>query len=546
VSRRLAAAALFVFTWICYLPGNMGCSDSMWSIPTAVSLVDDRDPDLDEHLPILRARGFVFTQRVNGHFFTIYPLGASIIAAPAVVVLRPLAAGVRRYAPALWTRLEAIQVARGCPPVASEPIITLHSWTEHLVASTIVAATVVVVFFIAAREVSLGWAVVVALLFAFGTSAWSTASRSLWQHGPSMFLLALALWIQLRGGRLIWVGLLLAFAYVVRPTNAIPLAAAAGWIALSRPRELPAFLLGVVIVLGLFVWSNIRFYGAWLPPYYTPGFYSKNAFIADALAGDLISPGRGLLIFSPIFLLSPVGLIMRIVSRRVTVLDLSLAGCIVVHWIAIAVTNGNWWGGDSYGPRFFADLLPYLTYFLLPVFAWLASARGIKFRIVMAGVSVLGALSVAIHAQGVLNSATVAWNAYPTSISIDPVRVWDWHHPQFLAGITFTPAPVPPVDLNILTCDAPPGVPGTPFVVENNRGTVMLRWEPAPGPVVVYIMDVGNRPGLSDNPPREARDVLHPSVTAWRVPPGTYYVRVRGRNRCGDGPESVETAVTVR
>jgi hypothetical protein len=59
-------------------------------------------------------------------------------------------------------------------------------------------------------------------------------------------------------------------------------------------------------------------------------------------------------------------------------------------------------------------------------------------------------------------------------------------------------------------------------------------------------MDVGNRPGLSDNPPREARDVLRPSVTAWRVPPGTYYVRVRGRNRCGDGPESAETAVTVR
>ncbi len=545
MSRPLVAAALFLFAWICYLPGNMGCSDSMWSIPTAVSLVDDHDADLDEHLPILRARGFVFTQQVNGHFYTIYPWGTSIMAAPAVVVLRPLAAGVRRYTPSLWTRLEAIQAARGCPPVASEPIISLHSWTEHLVASTIVAATAVIVFFIAAREVPLGGAAAVSLLFAFGTSAWSTASRSLWQHGPSMFLLALALLIQLRGGRLIWVGLLLAFAYVVRPTNAIPLAAAAGWVLLSRPRELPAFLLGVAVVLGLFAWSNVRVYGVWLPPYYRPGFYSRNAFIAEALAGDLMSPGRGLFIFSPIFLLSPVGFIMRIVSRRLTLLDLSLAGCVAVHWIAIAATNGNWWGGDSYGPRFFTDLLPYLTYFLLPVFGWMASARGVKFGIAAAGVSVLGGLSVAIHAQGALNGATAEWNAYPTSISFDPARLWDWHRPQFLAGITFTPAPVPPVDLNILACNAPPGVPGMPFVVENNRGTVVLRWDPAPGPVAVYVMDVGTRPGLSDEPPREARDVLRPSVTARRVPPGTYYVRVRARNRCGDGPSSPELAVTV-
>jgi hypothetical protein len=47
-------------------------------------------------------------------------------------------------------------------------------------------------------------------------------------------------------------------------------------------------------------------------------------------------------------------------------------------------------------------------------------------------------------------------------------------------------------------------------------------------------------------PARESRDVLQPSVIAQRVPPGTYYVRVRGRNRCGDGPPSPEVAVTVR
>ena len=546
MTKGLAAAALFAIAWIAYLPGNMGCADSMWSIPTAVSLLDQHNPDLDEHLPILRARGFVFTQRIGGHYFTIYPLGTSIIAAPGVVVLRPLAAAIRRAAPSLWTWLDRVQRERGCPPLDDEPVIALHSWTEHLIASAIVAATVVVMFFVAAEQTSTATAIVVALLFAFGTSAWSTASRSLWQHGPSMFLLAVALLIQVRGGPLFWVGLLLAADYTVRPTNIIPLAVMGGWALLSAPRKLPQYLLGASLVLLIFAWTNLRIYGAWLTPYYTPGFYAKNAYVADALAGNLVSPARGLFVFSPIFLLSIVGPAMRAWVRRLTLLDAAVAATIVLHWIAIAVSNGNWWGGDSYGPRFFCDLLPYLTFLLLPVFAAIESARGARRALTAAAVGVLAVFSVAVHAQGALNRATSDWNAYPVSINIEPYRIWDWQRPQFLAGLTFTPAPLPRVDLDILACAAPPGVPGAPQIVENRGGTVVLRWQPAPGPVAIYLMDVGSRPGLSDEPPRESRDVFHPQVIARRVPPGTYYVRVRGRNRCGDGPSSPEVAVTIQ
>jgi hypothetical protein len=40
-----------------------------------------------------------------------------------------------------------------------------------------------------------------ALVFAFSTSAWSTASRSAWQHGPSMLCLTVGLWALLRSER---------------------------------------------------------------------------------------------------------------------------------------------------------------------------------------------------------------------------------------------------------------------------------------------------------------------------------------------------------
>jgi hypothetical protein len=545
VPRALIAAILFVGVWLCYLPGNMGCSDSRWSIPTAVSLVDEHNADLDEYAPLLRANRFVFTHEIDGHRYSIYPFATPLIAAPAVIALRPIASAVRRRLPSLWAWLQRTQAARGCAPLDAEPVIALHSWTEHLIASAIVAAAVVVMFFIALRETSVRAAVIVALLFALGTSAWSTASRSLWQHGPSMLLLALALLIQLRGGRLFWVGLLLASAYVVRPTNAVPMAAAAAWTLICRRRQMPAFALGAALVLALFAWSNMRVYGAWLPPYYQPGFYAPNHFVADALAGNLVSPARGLLIFSPIFLLAVIGPLVKASSGTLTLLDLSIAGTVVLHWIAISVSNGNWWGGDSYGPRFFTDVLPYLTFLMLPVFALLESIRGPAFAGAAAGVTLLGAWSIGAHALGALSAAAMDWNLYPTSVSLEPVRVWDWRRPQFLAGIAFTPAPLPPVNLDLVACDAPPGVPGRPAIVENRGGTVALRWDPAPGPVAVYIMDVGTGPGLNDEPSREARDVFRPTVIARRVPPGTYYVRVRGRNRCGDGPSSPEVAVAV-
>lgn len=545
IRRHAVPAVLFVIVWLCLLPGNMTCSDSMWSIPTAVSLLDHGDADLDEYLPVLEARRFVLTQRVGGHVYTIYPLGASIMAIPGIVALRPVGAALRQFAPSVWATLETVQAERGCAPVAGEPVVTLHSWAEHLIASAFVAATAVVIYLLAVAEVSTASAVLLALVFVFGTTAWSTASRSLWQHGPSMFLLATALLIQRRGGRLFWVGLLLGFAYIVRPTNVLPLSAAVAWALIARPRRVPELLAGAAVVLAPFAFANLQTYGGWLPPYYRPGFYSRNSFIGEALVGDLISPNRGLFVYSPVLLLSFAGIALKASTRRLTLLDLSLAGCLTLHWIAIAAANGNWWGGHSYGPRFFTDLLPYAFDLIIPVVAWMESRPRFERRTAVAAVAGLALLSVAMHAQGALNPQALAWNAYPANIDVEPARIWDWRRPQFLAGLTFTPAPLPPVDLDATPCTAAPGAPGAPAVASNEGSTVVLRWTPAPGAVALYIVDVGYRPGASDLPTREVRTIADPSLTAQRVPRGTYYVRVRAKNRCGEGPVSPEVAVMV-
>src|SRR5262249_56124117 len=117
------------------------------------------------------------------------------------------------------------------------------------------------------------------------------------------------------------------------------------------------------------------------------------------------------------------GFAVKAASRRLSALDLSLAGCIVLHWIAIAASNGNWWGGHSYGPRFFADVLPYFIYFLVPAVAWMRSGGGAARRIALAAAAVLAAISVAMHAPGAPHPATGGWDGGPRNIDYQPAPV---------------------------------------------------------------------------------------------------------------------------
>src|SRR5947209_4787125 len=77
LALRTRALAVPIFLWVSVMAvqthGQMGCSDSRWSIPTAVSLVDEGNFDLDEFGPILQARGPAFLEQVGDHRYTVYP-----------------------------------------------------------------------------------------------------------------------------------------------------------------------------------------------------------------------------------------------------------------------------------------------------------------------------------------------------------------------------------------------------------------------------------------------------------------------------------------
>lgn len=86
---------------------------------------------------------------------------------------------------------------------------------------------------------------------------------------------------------------------------------------------------------------------------------------------------------------------------------------------------------------------------------------------------------------------------------------------------------------------APLGLVGTA-----NAGTVQLSWvEPPFLPVTGYVLEVGSAPGLSNLVP--ALPVAGTTFASAGVPPGVYYVRVRGVNASGVGAASSEIRLVV-
>jgi hypothetical protein len=432
-SRAVAVSiGLAVFAAHCH--GNMGCSDSAWSIPTAVSLIDQGNADLDEFQPLLAARGTSSIERHRNHSYTRFPIGPSVVAIPGVLVLRPVASVLLSAFPSLNAALEARQRERGCRPEPGEPVVRLSSYTELVIASAIVAATTSLLYLIAALELPPWPAALVAFVFAFGTSAWSTASRALWQHGPSMLMLTLSLFVLRRRNRPAWAGLALGFSYVIRPTNAIPLAINSALVAWKYRARAAAYVAGVSVVLLLFLLFNWSAYRLWLPPYYQAGRVGlSTGTFAEALAGNLVSPGRGLFVFSPVLAFAIGGIVLKLRRGSFEALDTALVATIVLHWMVIS-SFPHWWAGFSYGPRFFSDMLPYLIYFLIPVVAWMTTTSGVGRTIVASAFAAALAVSVLMHAQGALNRATMFWNVVPVSVDDRPERIWDWRRPQFLAG----------------------------------------------------------------------------------------------------------------
>jgi hypothetical protein len=279
-------------------------------------------------------------------------------------------------------------------------------------------------------------------VFAFGTSAWSVGSRALWQQTASMLFLSLALLCALRLGRSgrAWewgLGICLALAPLVRPTNAVIAALFVCWMLVSARFAVLRAAIAAVGVLAVFGGYSYTQYGSIVPPYYVPGRLQENPAIgfAESLGLNLISPSRGLIIFNPIVLLAVAGIVIRLRRHRFTGLDAVLIAAVIGQWLVIAKFGST--GGTVFGPRLMLDIVPFLVVLAAPTFLVLAErarwqGRSWPHRLAVAGIVAVLGWGLFVNATGALLRDSRCWSVLPISVDVEPARIWDWSDPQFL------------------------------------------------------------------------------------------------------------------
>ena len=201
IKEVLITLLVFLGVYTIYInSGNAFQFDSRWTIPNSMSIIKQGNTDLDEYQSLIdqSADAKSMIQNFNGHLYANYPASISLLVAPLVFAADQLARWVYSFDLAAYVHN------------------TFPAALEMLIASFITALIVVLIFRIARLFLKTGTALVLTCIFAFGTAAWSVTSRALWRHGPSMFMLAIALYLILLARKRPWliqfVSLPLAFA----------------------------------------------------------------------------------------------------------------------------------------------------------------------------------------------------------------------------------------------------------------------------------------------------------------------------------------------
>lgn len=271
---------------------------------------------------------------------------------------------------------------------------------EKLVASGVASLSVALMFLLLARRVRQRWALALALAYAFGTNTWMISSQALWQHGLSQVCLIACL-LMLTGpasARTSFAaGLFCGLAVAARPTDVIFAAALALYVWLAAPGRRLAALAGAAIPAIALLAYNVGVIGNIAGGYGARGDFAGNFRhfryeLLPGLAGLLLSPARGLFVYSPFLALVPLALPGRIARGQASALDLALLGAVVAQLLFFAKLD--WRGGCSFGPRWLTDAVPLLVWVLAPAAQELRRfGRGLFALAVLAsvGAQVIGA-----------------------------------------------------------------------------------------------------------------------------------------------------------
>ena len=363
---------------------------------------------------------------VDKHLYYYMPPGSSVLSVPYVAALNLFGISPRN------------------PDGSYNPFA--ERTIQVSLAALLMAIFSVVAFYTARLLLPISWSLVVAFGSALGTQVWSTTSRSLWADTWGVLLLSVVAYLMLADGigkrRLnpFVAATLLAWTYFVRPSNAVVVMAVTVYVMLARRQIFWRYALSGAIwgcVLVVYSWIH---YHAVLPTYFRVNQRLSFSHFFTAIAGNLISPSRGLFVFVPITL----GILFIVWRHRQTVVSkplLFLALTVIALYVLVISTFNPWWAGASFGPRYLSPVVPWFVVLaVLGLDALRRSAAAVNQRITLVFAGLLLFLSVTINAFGALSWRAWMWNAHG-DIDHDAKKVWSLKYPQLLAPFKRPPLP---------------------------------------------------------------------------------------------------------
>ncbi len=351
---------LFIVLFVLF-NANARANASVDTIPASLlpfSVLDNHDLYFDQFVDYfchIWAPPISFLTEYGDHYLSIYPIVTPILLIPLYFI------------PYVSMKLFYIPIDLYDPTFR---LIVMGM--EKMSASFISALAGVLIYLALKRLVDGKIALIGTLIFGLATSMWSISSQALWQHGMSVLLLSAMIFIVVSGGqkgpdrfRVAALGVLSALFFFNRSSDSFLLLPIVLYILMLKDRRILAYLAAVIIAALPFLAYNIYFFGNPVGGFGRMSSMLSLAGLPMGVAGLLLSPNRGLLIFSPVVLLAIPGYLkIRDLSNRRLVWFFSVAGLSILLTILLYGSFADWHGGGCFGTRYLTDIMPYMAIFI--------------------------------------------------------------------------------------------------------------------------------------------------------------------------------------
>lgn len=430
-NNKSIALLIFIVCLTIYLINGRTISSGD-SIPNTVlifNLLENHTFNLDafrESYFVERGVYYSFVESPNGHLTSVYPIGVALLTSPLYVIFY------------IYLKIFHISIN-----FTHESFEVYRVMFEKIAAAITTAISVVFFYWASSFKFKKSVALFSTFIFAFATNTWIISSQGLWQHGLSnlsvtiiIFCLIKANYTNRKNSKIIIltiVGIFCGLLPIIRPTSTLFLIATLLY-SLAIYRAYSIFLiLGMVSAIPGFLW-NYYYFGNFVGGYSsisTPLYSFTLKTFVEASLGTLISPSRGLFIFSPIILYSFFGAYkvfkLRAYKDEKLVGSMSFAALGLFFSYCFYIF---WWAGYCYGPRFMTDILPVTCYLInyyiddlsnpLNLFqnqGFIDKSKKLLFLLIVM-------ISFFVQIVGAFGEKGLYWSISPLKLEQYPSRLW--------------------------------------------------------------------------------------------------------------------------